>query len=242
MISFRDILYRLEKAGAGLLFPYCRCLCCGAPVAGELLCPACGEKRRALRSCPSCASFISSTETEHYLCRSCRMDPPVFTAAAAALPYEGEFRSLLLSFKYHGETGLRRPLAELMATLCRERFSAVAFDGIVPVPAHKERLAERGYDQAVLLGRLLAKEIGVPCREDILRRQKKTPPLAGLNRREREKVMKDAFLAADCRGMTLLLADDIFTTGATADAAARELMKKGAAAVYVLTAAAGRDL
>ena len=231
-----------QKAAAELLFPQRICVGCGAVSPGEPLCPSCRGLRQQLRSCPDCATFIRAGETEHYRCASCRHQKPSFAAARAALPYEGVFRDRLLAFKYEQRTGLRRPLAALMREVWQREYAGVTFDAVVPVPLHPDRLRQRGYNQAELLAGLLAKEGGLPCAPDLLRRIKATEPLAGLDRKGRIAEMRGAFAAAGCRGLRILLIDDIFTTGATAETAARALLKEGAAAIYVLTAAAGRDL
>lgn len=235
--------YQWQKAAAALFFPQRHCLNCGALAVDRPLCAACEQGRSSLRHCPLCASFIAATETERYLCPDCRHHHPSFTAAAAALPYEGRLREILIAFKYQQCTGFRRPLAALLLEVLAERYADIAFSAIVPVPLHPARLRQRGYNQAELLSQLIAKETGLPHHPEWLQRSEDTPPLAELGRGERLKTLRSVFTAVpEVAGQQLLLIDDIFTTGATAESCSRALLQQGASGVYVLAVAAGYAL
>lgn len=161
----------------------------------------------------------------------------------AALPYEGRLREILIAFKYQQRTGFRRPLAALLLEVLAERYAGIAFNAIVPVPLHPARLRQRGYNQAELLSQLIAKETGLPHHPEWLQRSEDTPPLAELGRGERLKTLRSVFTAVpEVAGQQLLLIDDIFTTGATAESCSRALLQQGASDVYVLAVAAGYAL
>ena len=238
-----DRAYIWKKQAAAVFFPQRKCPVCGG-FSLHGACARCQEELSALRPCPVCATFIAATEGEFYRCRGCRSEEPYFDQARAAGEYGGRLRENLLAFKYNGRTGLRRPLAQLLLTAFRRYYPEQSFDAVAPVPLHEKRLRERGYNQAELLTYILSRELSLPHAPHLLRRVKDTPPLSGLdNRKQRFELMRAAFDAApDSRGRRVLLVDDIYTSGATSAAAALALRRQGAAAVYVLTVAAGHDL
>jgi ComF family protein len=108
---------------------------------------------------------------------------------------------------------------------------------VVPVPLHRWRLWSRGYNQALLIARGLADRSGLDCVPDLLVRTKATPMLRGLGRKARAKAVAGAFAVAGkarVKGRTILLIDDVYTSGATADACSRALKRAGAAEVRLL--------
>jgi ComF family protein len=233
-------LYQWQKAAASIFFPQRICLNCGQLSLERPLCPVCSGIMKTLRHCPQCASFIADTETKHYLCPDCRRQAPSFMKGVAALPYTGSLRDVLIAYKYEQKTGYRRPLAALLVALYENYYLDIAFDAIVPVPLYPERLRERGYNQAELLSRLVAEETNLPHRPTLLTRVGGTPPLADLGRKERMKVLQGVFKAPpEAAGLHLLLVDDIYTTGATAEMCSRALLKQKAASIHYLAVAAG---
>lgn len=235
-------LYPLEKALSAIFFPQRTCVNCGGESIGAPICRACTQAQSKLRRCPDCATFLQPTQPPDYRCSCCRGKETCFVRARAALPYAGTFREQILAFKYADATGLRRPFAALLYLLLQQEYADIPFTAIVPVPLSPARLQQRGYNQSELLSALLSKESGIPHRPQWLRRQKDTPPLYQQTRAQREKEMQHAFAAEkDTAGATVLLIDDIYTTGSTCRHAAKALMQQGAAAVYVLTLAASLE-
>ena len=231
-----------NEAAVSLLFPRRYCLNCGRIAPDMLLCEDCRRLRNSLRRCPDCATFIPATEAEHYRCANCRHGERAYSKAAAVLPYTGHFRDRIIDFKYNERTGLGKQFAHLMAAVFDEEYKDKAFDALIPIPMHQNRVKSRGYDQSVLLAKYLAAHIALPLDDELLIRVKDTPALWDLSRSEREKALSGAFrITGDCRGKTLLLTDDIFTTGATAQTAALALLRAGAQEVCVLTLASGTD-
>jgi competence protein ComFC len=141
--------------------------------------------------------------------------------------YQGRLRSLLREFKYGGLKPLSGPLSELLETTFTLHFNQ-AFDWIAPVPLHRKRLRERGYDQALLLARGLSKKTGIPVLGGVIR-NKETQPQYGLSSNERKLNTAGAF-SLD-RGLSLeecsiLVLDDVFTTGSTVSSLCKCLRKK----------------
>jgi ComF family protein len=134
---------------------------------------------------------------------------------------------------------LAGPLAEFAAGCCAETGPHRDYAALVPVPLHPLRLRTRGYNQSLLLALHLGRRWNVPVERDYLRRTAATVPQTSLNRTQRRSSVRGAF-ACRCRryaGRRLLLIDDVFTSGATADECARTLKRYGAASVDVLTVA-----
>ncbi len=115
-----------------------------------------------------------------------------------------------------------------------------AYDLMLPVPLHPKRLRERGFNQALIVGRVIGRREGVPCPGFVLRKTRWSAPQIHLSPKEREKNVKGSFAVADpakVRGKRILLIDDVMTTGSTVNECARELLKAGAEGVDVFTLA-----
>lgn len=165
-------------------------------------------------------------------------DPPVFERARAVAEYDGTASLLVHRLKYHDRLELARALGGMMvragADLLREA------DVIVPAPLHRWRLWKRRFNQAMALAKIVSAESGVPCDPWLLARVKRTPRQVGLTKTQRQENLQGAFRVppeakARLKGRRALLVDDVLTTGSTANAAARALLRGGAAAVDVLT-------
>lgn len=170
-----------------------------------------------------------------------RVQPLAPLAAIAATGvHEGVIREAVQGLKYGHATILAQPLSErLVAQLNRQNWT---IDIIVPVPLHKTRLAERGYNQAQLLSEHVAEEILLPCLAEAVRRQRNTQSQVTLNAMERQTNLEDAFQANPqiVSGKRILLIDDVYTTGATLSACAQAILQAGAQAVYGLTVTVAR--
>jgi ComF family protein len=221
-----------------------RCLACTAEVAEQgTLCAECFSGLSPITA-PYCAGcgvpFAHGGQAAEALCPRCASRRPAFLTARAALRYDEGAKRLILPFKHADRTELAWPLARQMARAGTPLLARA--DLIVPVPAHWRRLLGRRYDQAALLARALGGIAGLPVAPDLLRRRRRTPPLADKGAAERAATVEGAFAltprgAARVAGRRVLLVDDVMTSGATADACARALLDAGAAAVEVLAAA-----
>jgi ComF family protein len=145
-------------------------------------------------------------------------------------------RKAVHALKYEGQTGLARPLAAMMATKYGEG-GLFSVDAMIPVPLHPRRLRERGYNQATLIARELARTLSLPILEDVLVRSRATKTQTQLSAAERRVNVVGAFTAEPIQvaGRALLLVDDVCTTGSTLDACADALRRAGASHVYALT-------
>lgn len=152
----------------------------------------------------------------------------------AAVSYGDLARQLALRLKHGRRIGLARLFAKLMAGKIEGR------DGVlVPVPLHRWRIWQRGFNQSALIARHLARISGLPVRQDGLQRTKATPILRALGARDRAKAVAGAFSVSagaeeDLQGRTVFLVDDVYTSGATANACARALKRAKAARVEVI--------
>lgn len=215
------------------------------------MCVLCESRAETLTICDGCQAqwqLFAMREGQcrrcgHYgtraaVCDTCRDWPTYFTGNTAFLPYNEAVREAILRFKYHGEPWR----ADGFAVLFAER-PAPAVDLIVPVPLHKARLRERGYNQSWLLAKQLAAVWQVPARQDLLVRVVNTRHQVGLSRHERAQNVSQAFAVPErakkvLRGQRVLLVDDVMTTGSTLLACARTLHAAGVREVQSLTLAA----
>lgn len=176
-------------------------------------------------------------------CDTCRRTPPPYTFARAVGPYRDGMREAIHALKYGRRPVLATPLGRLLAEAGARALPTPPdawADGLVPVPLHPARLAERGFNQAELLAVPCAARWRLPVLARALIRARPTLPQADLDAEARRANVRDAFRvprSTDVRDRRLLLVDDVLTTGATVGAAARALRAAGAAAVGVLTLA-----
>ncbi len=194
------------------------------------------------RRCLRCGSQLPETQITGF-CQICRSQELKLESIRAPLIYRGKAREVLLELKYHKNSGLALPLGQLMVDYWKFFSNDISRDYlVVPVPLSRERLTVRGFNQARLLGEVVAREAGLVI-EDILIRKRNTPPLYHLNNQQRNLVLRGAFRvqadrAGRVTGRKILLIDDIVTTGSTLNEAATILLAAGACQVSALTAAA----
>ena len=165
-------------------------------------------------------------------CAACLADPPRHSGVRAAVAYGAVARRLALRLKYGGRMGLATTMALAMA----RRVPAGA-DLLVPVPLHRWRLWARGYNQAGLIATAVGRASTLPVEHHALVRIRRTVALRGMGARERAQAVRGAFAVADAaavRGRAVVLVDDVHTSGATADACTRVLLRAGARSVTVL--------
>lgn len=192
--------------------------------------------------CDLCGySFASrNLPAEEVLCAACRRGDFHFDFARSYGRLEDPLQSIIHQFKYGSHPSLARPLARLIHALWVQSLQDRALDMIVPVPLHKARQRERGFNQAWLLARHLSRWTQVPLMDRVLVRYRSTAVQAGLSRGQRRRNIRGAFKVPDraaVRKRAVLLVDDVFTTGATLNECARMLRKQGAHRVDVVTVA-----
>lgn len=228
------------EAAVRLLFPD-RCVICGKVVdGGATFCPDCADKItfcRDGRMCKKCSRPISEGQL---LCRDCLIHPHHFTACFSAAVYDGELRRSILRYKFYNHPEYHRGYARLILFHLLSFEAFPHFGAVVGVPLSKQRLRERGYQQAELIARAVAKGLGVPFYKNCVRKIRHTSAQSTLTYQERLKNLSGAFCVERpelVQGQTILLVDDVFTTGATTDEIAKILLKAGAKEVYAATVA-----
>jgi ComF family protein len=216
------------------LIPICdSCLAGLQPLAGPM-CPCCG------RPYPKPFARPREEGLPAHLCGACRRGIYAFDCARSFAAYNDAMHSAILLLKYEQVTRLGKWFAAQLVAVVQREAELLAAQCVVPVPLHPDRRRERGYNQAELIARPLAKRLGLPLRVDLLVRKLPRPDRLLLSRNERWQSVRGAYaIKAGERvdKLRVLLVDDVFTTGATLDACSRVLRAAGAASIFGLTVA-----
>jgi ComF family protein len=239
--EFTDSTLYLSRMSASL--PYHRYL-------KSYLCTECLDGFTPIQSpiCTTCGWMFKSRESADHVCGECARQPKRYQVARASGVYTRVFIDIVHKFKYKGKIQLAKPLGALLFTEFLHYWENDAIDLILPVPLHKKRFRQRGFNQAFLLvndwGNLSRARSLKPwhavVETNVLVRNKKTAPQTGLNRADRLQNIKNAFKVRRpdiVKNKRVLLVDDVYTTGATVNECARVLAKSGAKRVDVLTLA-----
>lgn len=237
----KRILSRL----AALFFPD-RCLLCDEVMAytadGLSICDDCVNKQVFLENVHTCALCGCPLSPKDHLCDTCQTHVHSFDRAISCMTYENEIRSAIIKFKFFHRIDLYRPMAALMIKRLLPFHQESPYDLIVCAPQTKKSRLERGYNQAELLAKQIAKEIHRPYVKDAFLKIKETPKQSTLSYQNRIKNVEHAFklnnTTPSLRNKRIILVDDVITTGATADSLAKLLKRAGASYVLVLTMAA----
>lgn len=212
-----------------------RCAGCGAIVSDvHSFCADCwrGIEFLGHSGCSTCGLPLEATEQT--TCAACLAQPPRIARTRAAVAYDDLSRGLAIRLKYGRKIAIARTMARFMAPLVAEEGDRI----LVPVPLHRWRLWSRGFNQSALVAQELSRRLGIVTDPLALRRIRRTPPLKGMSRTQRRKTVSGAFRVRDktaIAGKTIILVDDVLTTGSTAEACARTLKRAGAARVELVS-------
>ena len=235
------VLRGLAHAALDTVFPPACLNCRESTGASGSLCAACWAQVRFIER-PFCdrlgTPFAMDLGNDGLLSPEAVADPPVYARARAVAHFEdGPVRRLVHRLKYSDRMELAKPLGAWMARAGNEILAEA--EVLVPVPLHRRRLAVRRFNQAQVLAQAISAQCGVPADPFILARVKPTPSQVGLSRSQRALNLQGAFRVSDGKagqieGRAVVLIDDVMTSGATANAASRALLRSGAKRVDVL--------
>lgn len=223
-----------------IIFPP-QCLNCDAlvPTHGTL-CNGCWQQLHFITEpcCARCGLPFEYEIGEGAECAACIEDAPIYDRARSVLVFDEVSKALVHKLKFQDDTYLARIFAKWMVKQANVLFTDAEI--IVPVPLNRWRLASRRYNQSALLAKHIAKLSDKPYMPEWIIRTRRTQPQTGLNKSEREENVRGAFVVPEAaepalKNASILLVDDVMTTGATIEACAKTLLKGGAKSVNVLT-------
>ncbi len=224
-----------------LLYPPCCLVCSRLGESG--LCASCAAQILPIAA-PFCAVCGQTLAPDDGGCGDCHRRRPAFVRARAMGAYDGVLRHAIHQFKYRDRPQLAVPLGRLLADYAREQAPALnglRFDAVLPVPMHAVRQRQRGYNQSERLAQIVGRELGLPLSTNTLVRIRPTRPQVGLSAEARRTNLRGAFAVRQpeaVAGKTLLLVDDVVTSGSSLYECSVTLKAAGAA-VYALVLASG---
>ncbi|MDE6363720.1 MAG: ComF family protein [Lachnospiraceae bacterium] len=236
--------FRLRESLINVVFPR-RCPVCDAIVpAGEgLICRACVSKPQYITEprCRRCGKQLMGEERE--FCVDCLRRRHVYDYGYALYDYQSMKKSIY-RFKYGRRCEYAAFYAQDLYRRLSQEIRLMNADAMIPVPVHRSRLRQRGYNQAELIAAELSRITGIPMYEKLVKRTRKTAPQKELALQERQNNLKKAFNISTnvVKLNKTILIDDIYTTGSTLDAVALELKRHGVKSVYFIALCIGEGM
>jgi ComF family protein len=239
---------RLLASGFTQLIYPTTCWSCGALTPSEPgpVCSVCLPllTKDPFSTCPRCSSTVGPHVVLDQGCNFCQAESFAFDGAFRMAPYEGALRDVILRMKNWSGEELAQVMAGLWSRQMTPRLAGIAPDLVAPIPLHWMRRWRRGFNSSEILALGLATQLRIPCHARLLRRTRRTPrQTVQPSATARKENVKDAFVARDpslVRDKTILLVDDVLTTGATLHEAARALRRCKPKAIYGVVLAHGR--
>lgn len=241
----RRTVWRMADIAASILFPRC-CPVCEEIVTpfGELICPGCVNRLAPVRQpvCKRCGKEVESDRAEY--CFDCTKHRRSFERNFALLSYNETASKSMAAIKYRN----RREYLDFYGQAICLRYGRILKnlqpDGLIPIPVHSSRKKIRGFNQAEILAEHIGRNLEIPIYPDALKRIKKTAPQKQLNPSERLRNLQEAFLPGQLPShiRTVVLVDDIYTTGSTLEACTGVLKKMGVSQVYGVTICVGAGI
>jgi len=233
-----------------------KCISCGSEINMDqpyALCAQCigrfifvGKSAGALEACHVCGKPLGN----YYgidVCVACNERPRAFDRGIMVVAYNQAAQKVIFDLKYHGKTYIGYHIAQMMIDRLRREMDLSEIECVIPVPIHKSRYRKRGFNQAEILGRYISEALGVPIMEG-LERTRNTKTQNKIKKHERFsnvdgafEIRKNSFGDAMTNFKTVLLVDDIYTTGATADACSEALKTHGVEKIFVVGFASGEN-
>lgn len=238
------IIYGIKEVLLSVLFPKSCPVCDGIISYDQIICEKCVPKIHFIEGarCKKCSKQLVDKEVEY--CSDCGKSNHIYKSGIAAFLYDDVVSKSIYRFKYHN----RRTYAEFYGSYIAKRYGgqikAWDADVIIPVPIHQRKMIKRGYNQAELIARELAKNIGIPVDNNLLIRVVNTKPQKEMTKAERKKNLEKAFKIATnvVEYNKVILVDDIYTTGSTIDECARILRGSGVSQVYFVSLSIGAGI
>ena len=216
-----------------MIFNLFKCPVCLEPKEWRegLICPACQSLWPAVECpCQVCALPLKS-ESIH-VCGQCQQHPPAFDRVLTSASYQSMATWCIKRLKYRQDFLAGRILVDqFLNYLATVEIESV--DCLVPMPLHWWRQLRRGFNQSALLAHSIGTRLNLPVANNLARRTRATPPLEGLSRKQRRRVMNGVFTCKPVKGRHIAVVDDVMTTGASAQALAKQLKAKGARQVDI---------
>lgn len=211
--------------------------------AGAEVCESCIQKLSYVQEpyCMKCGKPLLHSEREY--CDDCSTNRRYFSEGRAVFLYDDVIKMSIYQFKYGGRQEYAGFYAGEMEKRYGRKIKSWHADALVPIPLHKDRKKKRGYNQAALIAKALGKRTELPVIEDLLIRERKTVPQKNLSAKERENNLKKAFKIGrnDVKLNSVILIDDIYTTGSTINAATQCLLESGVKKIYFLVLSIGKN-
>ncbi|MBC7764875.1 MAG: ComF family protein [Hyphomonadaceae bacterium] len=233
----------LERVKRLIFVP--KCIFCGEVLPLSITVCLC-EKCRAQapfandKICERCGKPIDMVQGD-LICKTCRNEKRYFDKGISVFVYEEKPKQAIIRFKFYNKKSFARTLGSLLAQAIKDKLTDMEIDILTYVPLHPKRLRERGYHQTKMLAHYVSEICGLPMQE-VLVKTHYTPPQRTLKAAERKQNIANSFwVALDIKGKSVLLIDDVYTTGITVNTCAKALKKAGAKQVLVATVAIGKD-